>query len=187
MVKFFVLLMGLVFSLVVFGEQTSGFNRGYRLGISQNNLIADGIEGTVKSGPGLIGVYEFNLTPRFTIGIDLEYRTFADVQEGRKVGQLGYGLLLKHSFPRGDANASLPGDLTPYLEYGLLMNVTRIAEFPRAGTSHDTRLAVGADFEVNNYPVFADLSYHYSKLDYFSQPRIDLSYLQFCFGWRWQK
>lgn len=187
MIRVFFLWNIIFFSSLGFSQEIKTATRSYRLGFSQNSFLGSGVDGASQSGQGVVGVYEFNLTPRFTIGIDLEYRAFAPKQEGRQTSQLGYGLLLKHSFPRGASEGLLPGEFTPYLEYGLLMNVTRIAEYPHAGTSHDTRLAGGGDFLIKDHPVFVDLSYHYSKLDYFTQPRVDLSYLQLSFGWRFYK
>lgn len=161
--------------------------RSYRVGVSWNSALDDGFWGASPQAPGVLGVYEFNITPRFTLGIDLEYRRFLQGISKEKVSQLGYGLLLKHSLPGLLSGGESPASWTPYLEYGLLMNVSRRDGEVRSGTSHDTRLTVGVDFLLRELPAFADLSYHYSKLDYFDQPRVDLDFVQLSFGFRFYR
>jgi hypothetical protein len=152
--------------------------KGYRFGLSQNHLLARPLETINALGLGLTSAYEFILTERFTLGIDLEYRHFSGEAA---TSQLGYGLLMKHYLTPSQL---LEQKLVPFVEYGLLMSVTRQKGRPYSGTAHDTKLGAGANFTVGETPLFAEASYHFSRLTYFEQQKLNFDYLQIAFGWR---
>lgn len=176
MTKFKITLFIFLFSVISQAQQ--GYTRSYRMGLSWNHRSSEALAGSRLEGVGLSSAYEFNLNPRFTLGINLDYRSFAGEQG---LTQLGYGLLMKHQW-----NLNIEGsrEIRPYLEYGLLMNVSRQKGRPRSGTSHDTKLGLGLNFNLADLPLFIETSYHISRLSYFEQNALNLDYLQMTLGWR---
>src|SRR3989442_9864917 len=68
--------------------------RALKLGLSAQILISQPFTGdTSQAGPGVIGVYEFLLSPRSALGIEGGYRQFFGAD---RISELVYGLVLKH-------------------------------------------------------------------------------------------
>lgn len=176
--KKLILSFTILFSFLSFQSHAEDqLNRSYRLGLSQNFLHSSTLSQTAESGSGITGTYEFNLTPKFALGVNLEYRRFAGTEA---LSQMGYGLIMKHSLA---SLSEITPSLKPYVEYGLLMNVSRIKTRPNSGSSHDTKLAIGANFKAFEIPAFIEVSHHISRLSYFEQEKINLDYMQICLGW----
>lgn len=167
---------GLVLILLFHTQGTLASDRAFRVGATLVQLTGDDFP-SVKSGGGVAGAYEFYVSPNSIVGINSEVRFYSG---DPSLTQLGYGLLLKHPLSPSEWGK-------PYLEYGLLMNVTRVSGTSGAGMSHDTRLAVGTDFHWNEKLWFADVAYHISHLTALGQSSMqDLNYLQISFGLRWE-
>jgi hypothetical protein len=152
--------------------------RAARIGFSTPLLLESPLADSGRTGGGMNGIYEFVLSPRFSIGIDLAYRVFPG---SRSLHQLGYGLMLKHYIATCSCEKS---DFRPFVEYGLLLNVSRRSGVSGSGTAHDTRLTAGADFSFAGAPLYATLSYHYSRLQYFGTSPLNLDSVEPEIGWR---
>jgi hypothetical protein len=137
--------------------------------------------GLATTGIGPSAVYEFLLSPRFSIGINLAYHWYLGQPQ---VSQLGYGLLLKHYFQQEQPR---PG-VRPYLEYGLLLSSTRISDRDSYAIAHDTRLTAGLDFVIfKSLPVVFcfDATYHLSWIGFFNNPSYNLMAAEFVLGARY--
>ena len=150
-------------------------NRSLRIGISSSYLFRapDATTSPMLIGPAL--VYEFVLNERFALGILATFRNGFGTSAFR---QLGYGLLMKHTFCDPDAG------LRPYLEYGLLMNMNWMGGRAGTSTAHDTRLAAGLDFPLFQDRGFVDLGYHYNRIRLFEAPEVSMDRLELVFGYR---
>jgi hypothetical protein len=151
------------------GANHSSPTRAIRIGPSVSMLTSSQTLGSTPAAPGVWSSYDFLLSPHFSLGIHASFRNHsADVS----LRQLTYGLLLRHSFEG------------PYLEYGLLLDMNFLSNRPGSGVAHDTRLAAGWEFSIADFPSFADLAYHYSRLSYFGSEKIKLDAIELTLGWR---
>ena len=151
--------------------------RSISFGLGPNALLGQALLEKPAPGFSLPFTYEFELKPTFSLGIHLGYRMASPLH------QISYGLLLKHYLdPDTDAR------FRPFLEYGLLLLVTRVTDREGSGTSHDTQLSVGSDFTLwgpDGQKLFAEFSYHYSRLSYFESRKDMLDSLQLVIGPKW--
>jgi hypothetical protein len=154
--------------------------RALRLAPVFNTLVALPFESTARLGVGLKMNYEFILTPHTTLGIHLAPRYFPD--RTAQLVQLGYGLILRHTFLRPEAK------LRPYLEYGLLLQLSWFPGYlTGTGTSHDTRLCVGFDSKWSKkVPMFFEIAYDYSRLSYFGQSSQPVDRIEIDLGFEYQ-
>ncbi len=149
-------------------------NRNARIGLGFQALTGTRpFDSDARLGASLSGVYEFALTPRFLIGLQLAGRYFPATHPIRA---LGYGVLLRHAFLDPDSL------FRPTLSYGLLFQIVDLPGQKGSGTAHDTRLAVGVDSKALGLPLFFELAFHISHLRYFALPATDLSRVEFLLG-----
>lgn len=127
-------------------------------------------------GPGLELVYEYVLSPRFVIGVNMAAR-FHPGDESME--QLGYGLLLKHYFD-GDDQAGF----RPFVEYGLLMQIVWASNHYGSGVAHDTRLGAGFDFRIGGVPLYYATSFHFSTAKLFDSETYGLNRVEMALGVR---
>ena len=153
-------------------------NHALRLAPTYQLLTGSPFAGTGNDGTGLTSTWERMLTDKFGFGINLAWRTFP---AGQAMTQIGYGLVLKHYLNGEGARGE---GIRPFLEYGLLLQISTLAGRAGSGTSHDTRLTAGADLPLFGAPLYGAASYHFSTLRYFENPSIDLNYLGLEFGVR---
>lgn len=132
-----------------------------------------------RVGTGLFGAYEFYLKPSFAIGINLSYRYHPG---NSALHQVGYGLLLKHYL---GGTSSPDSTFMPYVEYGLLLQINKVASRKGTGTAHDTRLSAGTDMRIAGKIFFIEGSWHYSRLSLFEQGSDRLDNLEFDIGYRY--
>lgn len=151
--------------------------RALRLAPSFQYLFSRAFDGVSQAGTGVFTAYEFILSPKFNLGINLSYRIFPGKE---RLQQLGYGLLLKHYL----AGTAPGAAVSPFFEYGLLLQSSRISTRPGAATSHDTRLSVGSDFKLFGRVLFVEASYHYSRAGFFELPAVKLDNFELELGWR---
>jgi hypothetical protein len=151
--------------------------RALRLSPSFQYLFSRAFDGVSQAGTGVFTVYEFILSPKFNLGINLSYRIFPGKE---RLQQIGYGLLLKHYL----AGTAPGAAVSPFFEYGLLLQSSRISTRPGAATSHDTRLSVGSDFKLFGRVLFVEASYHYSRAGFFELPAVKLDNFELELGWR---
>lgn len=149
-------------------------HRAGQLGTTFQVLNAAPYDGMGRTGGGIYGVYEFLLNSRFSLGLQLALRQYPG-QVGMQ--QVGYGLLFRHRFEQRTS-------FTPFLEYGLLMQISRIADRSSSATSHDTRLAGGTEFNGFGQTWLVALAYHISPLRFFNTENKDLDYSEVSMGWR---
>jgi hypothetical protein len=164
--------------VLMWAPGTSASQRSVSVGIGPHTLLSEALGEQTLAGFSLPVTYEFELKPTFSLGIHLGYRMASSLH------QMSYGLLLKHYLDE-DAEARI----RPFLEYGLLLLVTRVSGREGSGTSHDTQLSVGSDFTPwgpEGSKLFAELSYHYSRLSYFESDRDMLDSLQVVVGPKWR-
>lgn len=131
---------------------------------------------TALAGLGLNAAYEFIITPSFFVGLQLAARYYPAQMW---LGQLGYGVTLRHAF--------LPTDwmFRPYLQYGLLMQMTWVQGQPGSGMSHDTHLGIGVDSKWLNIPLFLQVSYDISRLRYFGNTEENVDRFEIQLGWQY--
>lgn len=174
MLKLFLILLTCASALAT-STATATPTKFLRIGLGTPILLAPPFDDQSNStGASVSAVYERAITDRFSIGIDLAYRRFGGAIV---LSQLGYGLLLKHGFETG-------WGFRPFLEYGLLLQVTRRENVEGSGTSHDTKLGLGVEGSVMTLPLFVDASYHFSRLRYFETASTQLDYFDFRVGAR---
>ncbi|HTV18590.1 MAG TPA: hypothetical protein VMG12_07970 [Polyangiaceae bacterium] len=140
-------------------------------------LFGDSFEPSTRHGVGASATYEFHISPRFNIGFALAYRVYPG---STSVHQLGYGAKLKHFF---SAAWSDQDGVFPYLDYGLLLQQTFVAERSGSAVSHDTRLGGGAVVREWGIPMFIGVAGHYSRLQYFDTESRWIPYLEVELGW----
>lgn len=155
---FLILLLRTLFIKTPCSLSDESIPRVIEVGISTPVLLSDPLPPARAYGLGVNGNYEFLITPKFGLGIHLAYRYFLGSEPLR---QLGYGLALKHYV------FEKKPEFSPYIQYGLLINVSHQSGHDGTGTSHDTQLAVGSDFECQNQKLFAEFSYHFSMIAIF--------------------
>lgn len=153
------------------------FRRALRLAPSFQYLFSRGFENVPQAGTGIFAAYEFLLTPSFNLGINLSYRIFPGKE---RLQQIGYGLLLKHYL----AGTAPSAAVSPFVEYGLLLQGSMTSARKGAATSHDTRLSAGSDFKLLGQILFVEASYHYSRAGFFELPAVKLDNLELELGWR---
>ncbi len=155
-------------------------DRALRIGPSYQFLFRHDFENASQSGTGLYGSYEFMLKPAFALGINLSYRYFTGAQA---LQQVGYGLLLKHYLANAEDESAF---WRPFVEYGLLLQISMISQVPGSATSHDTRLSAGSDFNILGEWFFAEASYHYSRARFFDTIALSLDNMEIDMGWRYR-
>lgn len=140
-------------------------------------LLSGTFEPSSRHGLGARGSYEFHVSPMFNVGFTLAYRLYPGSVATQ---QLGYGALLKHFFsPRWSSDDGF----YPYVDYGLLLQQTFVAERSGSAISHDTRIGGGALFRRWGAPLFVGVAGHYSRLQFFDiEPRW-IPYLEVELGW----
>ena len=149
--------------------------RAIKVGLCAQWLPSNPFGGSSAAGPGIIGVYEFLLSPRFSLGIEGGYRQYFG---GAAVNQLVYGLVLKHGFLE-PASA-----VRPYLQYGLLQQISRQNGHQGASVSYDAGLMAGADFRAF-VPLFLEVAFHVSHLSAIDAQARSVSYFEVVSGTRW--
>lgn len=157
-----------------------GGERAVQIGLLNRSYLHAPLQSNSQLfSPGISGTYEFILNPSFLLGVHLGYTRM--LGEKINAGQLIYGLMMKHYF---NENASF----RPYASYGLLMSVFYPDDQEGSAHSHNTRLCLGADWNIWNR-MFFELAYHYNRVRYFSLPRIGLDAFELRIGWRlvWKK
>jgi hypothetical protein len=153
--------------------------RSLRIGPSVQVLLYKPFEKTAIVGPGIFGAYEFYLSRKFALGINLSYRLHTGAEQ---LHEIGYGLLLKHYLAGTDSPDSI---FMPYLSYGLLLQLAFQTGHKGSGTAHDTRLSAGTDFRIAKQIFFVEGAWHYSRLKLFESSQYKLDYLEFDLGWRY--
>ena len=154
----------------------SSASRNMRLGVSVAQFVDNEIGPAHAPLMGFVFRYEFVMSPRFNLGIHTSYRYAQN--DRHALHQFVYGLILQHYL--GAREAALP----IYLSYGLLLQVALVNKVEGHGTAHDTRLAVGTDFDWLGYKNFSELAYHYSRLHYFSTTSHSLDHVELVYGMR---
>ena len=167
------------------GPEPASKGRSFRLGLG--NFIYPKAPVSPAGAWGALGVdtvYEFEVKPRFVIGIYGALRRSIGAPGG-SFFQINYGLILKHYLHSSQEEA---GFFRPYFQYGLLLSVSGLAGRSGSGTAHDTYLAAGGDFDVFGFGrpvVFLEMGYHYSRLRYFSESTVSLDSVAVAIGPRW--
>lgn len=179
----FLLAIGMFSRAALGTENHSARHRAFRTALSPSIALSESLGESGALGYGLFAAYEFLLSPRFAIGLPLSYR----ISPGEpRLSQLSYGFLLKH-YLREESGESA-SRILPYLEYGLMLQVSRLAGKSGSGTSHETRLAAGLEFPVaalGAERIYWDAGYHLSRLRYFDTPSLNLDRILFSLGIRW--
>jgi hypothetical protein len=150
--------------------------RALKVGLGAQWLPANPFGDSRAAGPCLVGAYEFLLSPRFALGIVGGVRQFF----GREAAnQLVYGLVLKHGL-----REPLPAvSFRPYLQYGLLQQISRQAGHTGASVSYDAGLTAGADLLVGlPVPLFAEVAFHVSHLSAIDAQARSASYFEVLVG-----
>src|SRR2546426_5364342 len=113
--------------------------RALKLGLSAQILISQPFTGdTSQAGPGVIGGYEFLLSPPSALGIEGGYRQFFGAD---RISELVYGLVLKHYLLQPSPSATV----VPYLQYGLLQPIARQRGRQGAAVMYDAGLMAGTE------------------------------------------
>ena len=148
----------------------------------QYELLSDTTT-TQNAGPGygLAADYEFFVRPKFRLGILMAYRWFPG---GVTLGQLGYGLLLRHY-----VGASDPYERSgwhPYTAYGLLFQISTLGGRTGTASSYDAALLLGSDFFINTQRAFIEGGFHISHASFFEQPILVLCRWELSAGLMWE-
>jgi len=150
--------------------------RALKVGLCAQWLPSNPFAGAAAAGPGVIAVYEFLLTPRFALGLELGLRGLFGESA---VTQVVYGAVLKHAVGPG------PGaPLRPYLQYGLLQQISRQSGHDGAAVAYDAGLTAGADFAVSSAPLFLEAAFHFSHLSALDRLPLSASYAEVVLGGR---
>jgi len=151
--------------------------RALKLGLSAQIFISQPFTGdTSQAGPGVIGVYEFLLSPRSALGIEGGYRQFFGAD---RISELVYGLVLKHYLLEPSPSAAV----VPYLQYGLLQRIARQRGRQGAAVMYDAGLMAGADLYLLA-PLFFELAFHVSHLTSLGDDSRNASYFEVVAGTR---
>src|SRR5882724_3435152 len=151
--------------------------RALKLGLCAQILISEPFTGdTSRSGPGVIGVYEFLLSPRSALAIEGGYRQFFGAD---RISELVYGLVLKHYLLEPSPSAAV----VPYLQYGLLQRIARQRGRKGAAVMYDAGLMAGADLYLIA-PLFFELAFHFSHLTSLGDDSRNASYFEAVAGTR---
>ena len=151
--------------------------RALKLGLSAQIFISQPFTGdTSQAGPGVIGVYEFLLSPRSALGIEGGYRQFFGAD---RISELVYGLVLKHYLLEPSPSAVA----LPYLQYGLLQRIARQRGRKGAAVMYDAGLMAGADLYLLA-PLFFELAFHLSHLTSLGDDSRNASYFEVVAGTR---
>src|SRR5690606_26787437 len=140
-------------------------------------VFGDAFEPSSHHGTGAASTYEFHISERFNLGLNLAYRVYPGEQLTHHVG---YGAILKHFF--SDEWASQDG-VFPFVDYGLLLQQIFIEGRQGNAVSHDTRLGFGAVGRFSGVPFFASVAGHYSRLVFFDRAGEWIPYLDAQVGW----
>ncbi len=167
----------LAFSSYLYAEEQQNipekkYERNLRLGLGSSYLFQGQVP-SFKYGFGVSSRYEFILNPKFRLGIHLSLN-----RSPEKSYQMVYGLILQHHFPSLRSES-----FEPYVSYGLLMQLMVQRDVRGYGTAHDTRFALGTDFELIEKPFFIEMGYNFSRLKYFTLPDIKWDHLDVMMGW----
>ena len=151
--------------------------RALKLGLCAQILISEPFTGdTSRAGPGVIGVYEFLLSPRSALGIEGGYRQFFGAD---RISELVYGLVLKHYLLEPSPSAAV----VPYLQYGLLQRIARQRGRKGAAVMYDAGLMAGADLYLIA-PLFFELAFHVSHRTSLGDDSRNASYFEAVAGTR---
>ncbi|MCC7441262.1 MAG: hypothetical protein IT285_06505 [Bdellovibrionales bacterium] len=158
-------------------ESAPAPTRELRVGLTATSLVQDPFPTVEGMAPGMLASYEFLLSDSFAVALALSYRRY---NGDPSLHQLGYGALLRHEIlDIGTQGSHL------YASYGLLLQVSSIQGEEGSGTSHDSRLTLGSDFHIGGAPLYAEASYHFSRLRFLNVDSRNLDYWEFGLGWRY--
>lgn len=151
--------------------------RALKLGLSAQIFVSQPFTGdTSQAGPGVIGVYEFLLSPRSAIGIEGGYRQFFGAD---RISELVYGLVLKHYLLEPSPSAAA----LPYLQYGLLQRIAQQRGRKGAAVMYDAGLMAGTDLYLLA-PLFFELAFHVSHVTSLGDDSRNASYFELVAGTR---
>lgn len=150
--------------------------RSLWLALSYQAFLSSALANSSSHGGGLVGSYDFHISERFSLGMQLAYRYYPGEIH---VQQLGYGLLLKHFFSPVWTDKSR---LHPYVDYGLLQQQTFHSAHSGVAVSHDTRLAAGVLGYIGEVPTFVNASLHLTRIGHFDVAGFWLPYLELQWG-----
>ncbi|MEM6731338.1 MAG: hypothetical protein AAF658_07260 [Myxococcota bacterium] len=157
-------------------EIGSAVPRGLRLGVSYVQRVPDDLDSTGGLGTGLWAAYEYQVSDRTALGIHFGGRLFS---RGDRIGQVGYGLTLRHGFRWGEL-------AQPYLLYGLLVQSTQIQGSSSYTTSHNTMLGAGLEGQNILDGTFIQASYNLSRLRFFDVATQNASFIELTVGYHWR-
>jgi hypothetical protein len=150
--------------------------RALRLGLTTEGLMQAPFAGVTGTGAGITASYDFLISDGFSLALAASYRRYPGISS---LQQVGYGALLRHRLLSLGSH-----DQRLYAAYGILLQTTSVSGQSGSGTSHDTRLTLGADFRVGKVPLYAETSYHFSRLRFLNVDSMDLDYWEAGLGWR---
>lgn len=125
-----------------------------------------------ETGLGLWALYEFHLSPDFRIGMNLALRSYPGEPHTL---QLGYGTVLRHFMFESKA-------IRPFVQYGLLVQMTFLEDRSGSVTSHDTHFGVGVEGRDVAPGWFLQAGYNLSWLRFFDTSTRDLGYASLTVG-----
>ena len=140
-------------------------------------LLSDTFEPSSRHGVGASATYDFHISPRFDLGLQLAFRYYPGE---RATQQLGYGAILRHFFSTAWSHDD---GVYPYLDYGLLLQQTFIEGRTGSAVSHDTRLGGGLVLRRWGLPLFVGVAGHYSRLQGFDVEPKWIPYIDLQIGW----
>src|SRR2546426_3537570 len=151
--------------------------RALKLGLSAQILISQPFTGdTSQAGPGVIGVYEFLLSPPSALGIEGGDRQFFGAD---RISELVYGLVLQHYLLEPSPSAAV----VPYLQYGPLQRIARQRGRQGAAGMYDPGLIAGTDLHLIA-PLFFQLAFPVSHRTSLGDGSPNASYFEVLAGTR---
>ncbi len=148
------------------------------LGVSLAYQAPLTLEKAPPLGAGLTYSHEYFVTRRTALGVHAGVRFFpADPWHLA----IGYGLTFKHYVTSVNPSGPTTG---LYLLYGLLLQMNLLEGRKGSATGHDTRLAIGYDWQAG--PVFPtlELGYHLTQVRSFDEDTLWWPYSEFLGGVR---
>ncbi len=152
--------------------------RSVRIGITPGLYTQQTLNKFQQTPLGLYSRYDFHLTRRFTLGIQLNYRRFYTDQDS--LGQMTYGLTMEH-----DIGSLGKTGWRWFTSYGLLSQRVSTTTEKSHVLAHNTQLALGCRSTRSHYSPFFEFSYHLSQAHYFSKKEIPLNHVGFAAGIVW--
>ena len=171
--KCYVIASLLLSLLTTVSTQATPVKRQLLLGVTAAHYDSNSFGTNNQSPIGISSRYEFILKPRFTIGIQCDYRYLID---RTPLHQLNYGLILRHQLSFLDNYFTRP----IFFSYGILMQAVQNQE--GWGHAHDTKVALDLPVTNDKNPFYAELAYHYSRLRYFKAPTKNLDHMSVSIG-----